>query len=42
MTVDVCIQTPMTRLEDMHPLAEALAKSREPVKGPIRSPKLTQ
>ncbi|KAL1605051.1 hypothetical protein SLS60_004594 [Paraconiothyrium brasiliense] len=24
--VDVCIQTPMTRLEDMHPLAEALAK----------------
>ncbi|OAF99184.1 uncharacterized protein CC84DRAFT_1130906 [Paraphaeosphaeria sporulosa] len=25
--VDVCIQTPLTRLEDMHPLAEALAKN---------------
>ncbi|KAF1967802.1 hypothetical protein BU23DRAFT_285368 [Bimuria novae-zelandiae CBS 107.79] len=25
--VDVCIQTPMTRLEEMHPLAEALAKN---------------
>jgi hypothetical protein len=25
-TVDICIQTPMKRLEEMHPLAEALDK----------------
>jgi hypothetical protein len=24
--VDICIQTPMKRLEEMHPLAEALDK----------------
>ena len=26
LTVDICIQTPMTSLEEMHPLAEALHK----------------
>lgn len=26
MTVDICIQTPMKRLEEMHMLAEALDK----------------
>jgi hypothetical protein len=25
-TVDICIQTPLKRLEEMHPLAEALDK----------------
>lgn len=29
-TVDICIQTPMTSLEEMHPLAEALDKRTVP------------
>jgi hypothetical protein len=28
LTVDICIQTPMTSLEEMHPLAEALDKCK--------------
>ena len=34
MTVDICIQTPMPKLDEMHMLAEILAKSM------VESPKL--
>lgn len=30
VTVDICIQTPMISLEEMHPLAEALDKRMLP------------
>ena len=34
-TVDICIQTPMTSLEEMHPLAEALDKCKPTLDVPV-------